>query len=97
MRPSKWLVFIRPSLAGFDRPLTEHFHEKLFRPDIVVHSRGNDNANLIVIEIKRSVVCPFDLAKLKALTTPKTDGGEFGYALGLFLHFPDGQPVYEWI
>jgi len=22
MRPSKWLVFIRPSLAGFDRPLT---------------------------------------------------------------------------
>ena len=23
MRSSKWLVFIRPSLAGFDRPLTE--------------------------------------------------------------------------
>jgi len=22
MRPSKWLVFIRPSLVGFDRPLT---------------------------------------------------------------------------
>ena len=22
MRPSKWLVFIRPFLAGFDRPLT---------------------------------------------------------------------------
>jgi len=22
MRSSKWLVFIRPSLAGFDRPLT---------------------------------------------------------------------------
>jgi hypothetical protein len=22
MRPSKWLVFIRPALAGFDRPLT---------------------------------------------------------------------------
>ena len=25
MRPSKWLVFIRPSLAGFDRPLTKMF------------------------------------------------------------------------
>ena len=23
MSPSKWLVFIRPSLAGFHRPLTE--------------------------------------------------------------------------
>jgi hypothetical protein len=23
MRPSKWLVFIRPSLVGFDRPLTD--------------------------------------------------------------------------
>jgi hypothetical protein len=22
MHPSKWLVFIRPALAGFDRPLT---------------------------------------------------------------------------
>lgn len=27
MLPSKWPVFIRPSLAGFDRPLTRfHFH-----------------------------------------------------------------------
>jgi hypothetical protein len=24
MRPSKWLVFIRPFLAGFDRPLTQN-------------------------------------------------------------------------
>jgi hypothetical protein len=29
MRPSKWLVFIRPSLAGFDRPLTPLDHRLL--------------------------------------------------------------------
>jgi hypothetical protein len=28
MRSSKWLVFIRPSLAGFDRPLTLLCYEK---------------------------------------------------------------------
>ena len=28
MRPSKWLVFIRPFLAGFDRPLTERRRER---------------------------------------------------------------------
>ena len=77
-------------------PSPADFHEKLFRPDILVHSRGDDDANLIVIEIKRDVVCPFDLTKLKALTTPKPNGGEFGYALGLFLHFHEGQPVYKW-
>ena len=30
MRPSKWLVFIRPSLAGFDRPLTPGNEPGLF-------------------------------------------------------------------
>jgi hypothetical protein len=29
MRPSKWLVFIRPSLAGFDRPLTAVQFERI--------------------------------------------------------------------
>jgi hypothetical protein len=77
-------------------PAFEKFPEKLFRPDILVHSRGNDDANLIVIEVKRDVVCPFDLTKLKALTTPKASGGRFGYALGLFLHFPGGDAAYEW-
>jgi hypothetical protein len=29
-------------------------------------------------------------------TTPKTDGGDYGYQLGLFLHFPGGDAAYEW-
>ena len=77
-------------------PEFEKFPNKLLRPDILVHSRGNDNANLIVIEIKREGVCAFDLTKLEALTRPKAKGGRFGYALGLFLHFSGGNAAYEW-
>lgn len=64
--------------------------KKLCRPDILVHSRGNDDRNLIVIEIKQDERCLFDEAKLKALTKPKTEEakGEFGYQLGVFLYFP---------
>ena len=71
--------------------------EKLFRPDIIVHSRGNDNANLLVVEIKTNVICPFDITKLRALTRPKANKGEYGYRLGLFLYFPKCQPHYNWI
>src|SRR5438445_9730387 len=42
MRPSKWLVFIRPFLAGFDRPLTLlHFPSRGFE-----HSKSA-NARLL--------------------------------------------------
>jgi hypothetical protein len=32
MPPSKWLVFIRPDLAGFDRPLTKRAEAKTESP-----------------------------------------------------------------
>ena len=59
--------------------------KKRCRPDVLVHSRGNDDRNLIVIEIKQDERCLFDEAKLKALTKPKTEEakGEFGYQLGV--------------
>ena len=74
-----------------------NLHEKLFRPDILVRSRGNDDANLIAVEIKTNIVCAFDVTKLRALTRLKVNGGEYGYRLGLFLCFPNLQPKYEWI
>lgn len=70
--------------------------EKNFRPDIVLHSRGNDTRNLIAIEIKKGNVCPFDEAKLRALTTPKNKGGEYAYELGVFIWFPESKPKYKW-
>jgi hypothetical protein len=72
----------------------EKFDDKLFRPDIVVHSRGNDNRNLIAIEIKADEMCPFDVAKLRALTVLKKNGGLYEYQLGVFLNFPNGIPNF---
>jgi len=75
----------------------EHLKGKLFRPDVVVHSRGNDDHNIIVIEIKSTgVFCPFDGAKLEALTAPKTDDKPYEYQLGVFILFGAGAPSFEW-
>ncbi len=70
--------------------------EKDFRPDIILHSRGNDTKNLIVIEIKKSKECSFDEAKLKALTKSRDAGGEYGYELGVFIWFPKNVPEFKW-
>ncbi len=70
--------------------------DKHFRPDILVHSRGNDKRNLIAIEVKKLRVCPFDEAKLKALTKPRKAGGEYGYDLGVFIWFIKNEPQFKW-
>lgn len=70
--------------------------EKHFRPDIIVHSRNNREPNLIVIEVKKEKECPFDEAKLKALTKPLKNGGAYGYELGVFIWFPENKPQYKW-
>ena len=64
-------------------------------PDIIVHERGCDSNNLLVIEVKKSnaliasnAIC--DQAKLREFTKPKPEG-EYGYKLGLFLEFCVGN------
>lgn len=70
--------------------------ERGFRPDILVHKRGTDGFNLIAIEVKKDKECPFDEAKLRALTKPFDDYGEYGYELGVFIWFPENIPSYKW-
>ncbi len=70
--------------------------ERGFRPDILVHKRGTDGFNLIAIEVKKYKECPFDEAKLKALTKPFDDGGEYGYQLGVFVWFFDNKAQFKW-
>ncbi|OHC00081.1 MAG: hypothetical protein A2Z57_05100 [Planctomycetes bacterium RIFCSPHIGHO2_12_39_6] len=70
--------------------------ERGFRPDVLVHKRDRDDYNLIAIEVKKDKECPFDAAKLKALTKPLDDGGEYGYELGVFVWFPENIPIYKW-
>jgi hypothetical protein len=69
-------------------------------PDIIVHRRGHDRANLMAIEVKKSRnpeprTC--DRAKLRAMKA------QFGYEFGLLLELPSGkgarerEPTLEWI
>ncbi len=66
-------------------------------PDIVVHWRGSDDSNLLVIEAKpkiHSLVSGCDAAKLIEFTKPD---GEYRYHLGLFMCFNGlGEPKLVW-
>ena len=80
-----------------DVPHEIDLNNKLFRPDIVVHSRGDDHRNMIAVEIKNTgKFCPFDGAKLKALTAPKTSDKTYEYQLGVFLTFAGNKPSFKW-
>ena len=70
--------------------------EKGFRPDILLHTRGTDVNNLIAIEIKKNKECPFDEAKLKALTKSREEDCEYAYALGAFIWFVEKKLFYKW-
>jgi len=64
-------------------------------PDIVVHKRGTDDENLLVIEIKKSsnpIDRDFDREKIVAFTT------ELDYKFGLFLEINVDNPhdYLEW-
>lgn len=86
---------IRRAIKQKPRP-DLNIQERLFRPDIVVHERGCDRRNRIAIEVKKSVVCPFDLSKLRALTSAREEKWKFSYDLGVFLHFPKQVPQFKW-
>ncbi len=74
----------------------DRLDRKLFRPDILVHHRGHDDQNEIAIEVKKDHVCPFDVAKIKALTLSREKGGSYGYNLGAFIYFEGNKPYYIW-
>ncbi len=61
-------------------------HAKTVYPDIIVHKRGCDDINILVIEVKKSDGGDpsRDMEKLSAFTDPN---GEYKYKLGLFLEF----------
>ena len=65
-------------------------------PDIVVHKRGTDEENLLVIEIKKSnnrVEHQFDINKLRAFTSEP-----YNYKFGLFLEISvdGGNDYLKW-
>ena len=76
----------------------DDLESKTVFPDIIVHERGSDERNLLVIEVKKStntVPESFDKNKLKAFRLEP-----FRYEFGLFisLHVGPGKgnPTLEW-
>ena len=72
-------------IKGETLPEKNGWYHYSVRPDVIIHRRGNDDLNLVVIELKRSSNTPadeFDRHKLKLFTTKDYEDG-YGYALGL--------------
>jgi hypothetical protein len=65
----------------------ENFYVVSVAPDIVVHQRGEDALNLLVIELKKNSnpeIPEYDDLKLRCFTKQTKNGkDEFGYQLGL--------------
>jgi len=62
-------------------------------PDIIIHRRGNDKSNLLVIEVKKKCnngAKDFDSKKLKAFTSKL----KLNYEYGAYIEF-DTEKVYE--
>lgn len=73
--------------------------ERSVFPDIIIHRRGRNDANLCIIEVKKSTSnIPFDYDgfKLEAYTT-NIIGNDLNYQLGIFLIFRISRenPGYE--
>ncbi|MEZ0537230.1 hypothetical protein ACAG39_08255 [Caldicellulosiruptoraceae bacterium PP1] len=74
----------------------EFLQEVNVYPDIIIHKRGNNNYNLLVIEIKKmnsdydDII--YDYYKLQQFTN---QNGEFQYAYGVFIEFYTGRKAYK--
>ncbi|WP_458210966.1 hypothetical protein [Haladaptatus sp. NG-SE-30] len=73
----------------------EDNEEDAIYPDVIVHSRGNHDKNLLVIEVKKgsnTQNVDSDKLRLEILTNDGYDE-RYNYNQGLFLMFPVGE---EW-
>ena len=63
-------------------------------PDIIVHIRGTNSENLLVIEVKKSTSDirkeTYDYLKLKSFTSHE-DGNDLRFQLGAFIKFVTGE------
>lgn len=75
----------------------DEWAEKFVYPDIIVHKRGENNSNLLIIEVKKSSNqegSEFDECKLKAYTSQSNMDG-LNYKYGIFIKFFVNQDKYK--
>jgi len=69
-------------------------------PDIVIHRRGNDKHNLLIIEVKKATnpdLSNCDKKKLELFTQKFSEGGDYQYSFGLFIKFNLlKDPKFNW-
>lgn len=66
------------------------------RPDIIVHERGTDDRNLLVIEIKKDAT-EGEIKNQKERVNAFVSGEDYQYDYGLFLDLNSGKnPDYYW-
>ena len=78
---------------------------KEIRPDIIIHKRGNDDDNLVYIEIKTDHNNDNRQDDIKKVISMTKQTGEYKYKLGIFIdfnrnrenlvvhHFKDGEEI----
>jgi hypothetical protein len=86
---------------SYKRTSDYRIEDHLVNPDIIIHLRGQQSENLLIIEIKRGRskkdAIQKDYSKLEAFTL-KGYESEPHYRFGLFIHFKDSfaQPELTW-
>jgi len=78
-------------LLSIDIITSDDSKQTTVMPDIIIHRRGNDRSNLLVIEVKKKINSAnkqFDFEKLRAFTS------ELKYEYGVYLEF-DTEKVCE--
>jgi hypothetical protein len=66
----------------------EEFVYRDVYPDIIIHKRGHNKDNLLIIEMKKSssnISCEYDIEKLKRYTSPE-DENVLNYSFGAFVY-----------
>jgi hypothetical protein len=81
-------IVVKARKKQWDDPDEEGFYVFSVAPDVVVHKRGEDTRNRLVIEIKKASNpedANYDALKLKLFTTPKNGLTGFGYIFGAWV------------
>ena len=66
------------------------------RPDIIIHHRGDNDNNLLIIEIKKNQGIQEDANDDRKLCGATDQGYDFQFTLGLFVNFMPNQYELTW-
>lgn len=66
---------------------------KLFRPDIIIHKRGEDSLNILIIEVKKAK-CENDQVLQQDFVKLKNTIAEYNYKIGVSIALTKTYPIF---